>query len=82
MVLCAVATLSNSRSRTQCGLHGDCKTFIENGYDACSPFYQRGLTLIPTRISNHIHYKMWHEITYPFLNFNGGTMLVKGGRGG
>ena len=21
-------------------------------------------------ISNHIHYKIWDEITYPFLNFN------------
>ena len=40
------------------------------------PFYQHCLTLIPW-ISNHIHYKMWDEITYPFLNFNGSTVEVK-----
>ena len=27
-------------------------------------------------ISNHIHYKVWDEITYPFLNFNGATVEV------
>ena len=31
---------------------------------------------IPTWISNYIHYKVWDEITYPFLNFNGGTVEV------
>ena len=35
-----------------------------------------GLTLIPAWISNHIHYKVWDEITYPFLNFNGCTVEV------
>ena len=34
------------------------------------------LTLIPAWISNHIHYKEWDEITYPFLNFNGVTVEV------
>ena len=34
------------------------------------------LTLIPAWISNYIHYKMWDEITYPFLNFNGATVEV------
>ena len=32
-----------------------------------SPFQR--LTLIITWISNHIHYKVWKEITYPFPNF-------------
>ena len=27
-------------------------------------------------ISNYIHYKLWDEITYPFLNFNGCTVEV------
>ena len=27
-------------------------------------------------ISNHIHYKVWDEITHPFLNFNGATVEV------
>ena len=35
------------------------------------PFYLHGLTLIPAWISNYIHYKVWDEIAYPFLNFNG-----------
>ena len=40
------------------------------------PFYKHGLTLIPAWISNYIHYKLWDEITYPFLNFNGATVEV------
>ena len=35
------------------------------------PFYLHGLTLIPAWISNHMPGKVWDEITYPFLNFNG-----------
>ena len=31
-------------------------------------FYQHGLTLIPTCKNNHIHYKVWDDITYPFPN--------------
>ena len=34
------------------------------------------LTLIPTLISNYIHYKVWDDITYPFINFNGATVEV------
>ena len=26
--------------------------------------------------SNYIHYNVWDEITYPFLNFNGATVEV------
>ena len=32
--------------------------------------------LIPAWISNYIHYKVWDEITYPFLNFNSATVEV------
>ena len=35
-----------------------------------------GLTSIPAWISNYIHYNVWNEITYPFLNFNGVTVEV------
>ena len=35
------------------------------------PLYQHGLTLIPAWISNYIPRKVWCEITYPFINFNG-----------
>ena len=30
-----------------------------------SPFYWHGLILFPAWKSNHIHYKVWDEITYP-----------------
>ena len=39
-------------------------------------FYQHSLTLIPACISNHLSGKVWDEITYPFLNFNGATVEV------
>ena len=35
----------------------------------CGPIYWHGLTLI-TWISNYIHYKVWHEISYTVINFN------------
>ena len=44
--------------------------------DTCGPFYQHGLTLISAWISNYVTYKVWDEITYPFLNFNGCTVEV------
>ena len=34
------------------------------------------LTLIPAWIRNHMPGKVWDEITYPFLNFNGATVEV------
>ena len=40
------------------------------------PFYWHGLTLIPAWVSNYIHYKVWDDITYPFLNFSGYTVEV------
>ena len=39
-------------------------------------FYLHGLTWISAWISNYIHYNVWDEITYPFLNFNGATVEV------
>ena len=45
-------------------------------HDTRAPFYYHGLTLIPAWISNHIHFELWDEITYPFLNFNGCTVEV------
>ena len=38
--------------------------------------YLYWLTLIQTCTSNHIHYNVWVEITYPFSNFNGVTVEV------
>ena len=48
----------------------------EHCFVNCGPFYKHGLTLIPTWISNHMHYKVWDEITYPFLKFSGATVEV------
>ena len=45
-------------------------------WGSSGPYYKHGLTLIPAWICNHIHYKVWDEITYPFLNFNGVTVEV------
>ena len=41
-----------------------------------APFYLHGLNYIPAWINNCIHYNVWDEITYPFLNFNGATVEV------
>ena len=27
-------------------------------------------------MDNYLHYKMWDEMTYPFLHFNGATVEV------
>ena len=45
-------------------------------YVTSSLFYLHSLTLISTWISNHMPSKVWGEITYPFLNFNGTTIEV------
>ena len=45
-------------------------------YTHLGPFYQQGLTLIPAWLNHHFHSKVWDEITYPFLNFNGATAEV------
>ena len=65
------------------GLRGKNVKIITKFYSNCpneqassSPFHKHGLTLIPAWICNHIHYKMWYEITYPFLIFNGATVEV------
>ena len=41
----------------------------------CGPFTNT-FNLIPAWINNYILYKVWDEITYPFLNFNGATVEV------
>ena len=45
-------------------------------YNSCGHFYKHGLTLFPAWISNWIHYNIWGEITYPFLNLNGATVEI------
>ena len=43
----------------------------DTGRTSSGPFYKHGLTLIPAWISYYIHYNVWGEIIYAFLNFNG-----------
>ena len=42
----------------------------------CDLFYKHRLTLIPAWINNHINYKVWDKITYPFPNFKGAAVDV------
>ena len=41
------------------------------------PLLLTWFNLNPAWISNHLHGKVWDEINYPFLNFNGYTVEVK-----
>ena len=43
-----------------------------HAYDTHDTF---SLTLIAAWISYYIHYKVWDEIIFPFLNFNGATVV-------
>ena len=49
---------------------------VLDAWSSKGPFYKPGLTLISSRMSNYIHYKVWDEITYPFPNFNGAVIEV------
>ena len=41
-----------------------------------SPLLLTWINFDPAWISNNIYYKVWDEIIYPFLNFNGATVQV------
>ena len=66
----------NKKKSHNCRSPPHSTTSSPTSFNSCRPFYQHGLTLIPAWINNHIHYKEWDEITYPFLNFNGVTVEV------
>ena len=40
------------------------------------PFQLTLLTLIPTWVSNYIHYKVYDDITYSFPNFTGAAVNI------
>ena len=42
--------------------------FIQDCGNTGGPFNQNELTLIPTCLSNYIHYKMWEDIIYQLPN--------------
>ena len=50
--------------------------FYVRNFVMCGPFYWHGLILIPAWISDYIHYEIWDENSYPFLNFNSVTVEV------
>ena len=50
------------------------KKEIKLAYDQFIPTY--GLTFITAWINNHMHTKVWNEITYSFPNFKGSTVEV------
>ena len=41
--------------------------------------YYHGLTLIPTWMNNRMNSKVWHRITYSFINSSGATLKVRNG---
>ena len=45
-------------------------------FPSVADFTNMDQTLNPAWISNHTPSKVWDEITYPFLNFNGCTVEV------
>ena len=57
-------------------LNSEIALVVDPSSTTSGPFYLHGLTLILAWISNHMASKMWDEITYPFLNFNGATVEV------
>ena len=57
-----------------CWPHGLC--YLGGLFPNWSPFYWYGCTLIPSWISNYIHYNVWDEITHPFSDFKGAAIEV------
>ena len=49
---------------------------VKGKHDPWRYFYYHGLTFIPARVSNYMHYKAWIQITYPFQ-----TSTLKFGNG-
>ena len=70
----------HSRSTDDCGAsnnyHADNGSYTDWNTNSWGPFYSIGLTLIQAWITNHTHYKIRDEITYPFTNFNGFRVKV------
>ena len=55
-------------------VYRDTASVITVAADLPGPLYQHSVTLIPAWISNYMPGKLWGEITYPSLNFNGRTV--------
>ena len=54
----------------------DLETFVHL-WDECHEEVEKDQVIDkPAWISNYIHFKVWDEIPYPFLNFNGCTVEV------
>ena len=67
----------NSLKYVPQGVIGNKSTSVEVlAYYHLGPLLLTCLTLIPAWISNYTDYKVWDEITYPFLNFYSCTIEV------
>ena len=66
-----IGTILACRCATSCSFARWVLPCSQGGGPPMICFYLHGLTLIPAWINNDIHYKVWDEITYPFLNFSG-----------
>ena len=51
-------------------------SFLQNTDNKNYPVHPRGQHNSGPFACNYIHYKVWDEITYQFLNFNGCTIEV------
>ena len=54
------------------GVGGGCSHNWCPGVPLLAWFY-----FFPAWMRNYIHYKVWDEIAYPFLNFNGATVKFR-----
>ena len=63
----------HNKARTEYIIRG---AYILRNITNSGPIYWHGLTLIPAWINNYTNSKVWDEITYTFLNFNGATVEV------
>ena len=66
------------RHRTSYWRYTRC-TFVHDVHilwDILHCFFVEVVSSVAWWISNNIHYKVWGEITYPFVNFNGRTIEV------
>ena len=65
-----------SRYPTYCSSHRSSHKYSCRTTFTWDSYYWYDLTVIPAWISNHRPGKVWDEITYPFPNFNGCTVVV------
>ena len=71
----SISTISNHSVHTD-DEEINCSDISEKCKHIGAPLHLYGLILLPAWICNHMPGKVWHEIIYPFPNFNGATFDV------